>query len=63
MNEELSELYEQRMSGEIATEDEYNRKKEALLEHYYGENGVLRTYADLAQIAVSASAAATQDNW
>jgi hypothetical protein len=51
------------MSGEIATEDEYTRKKEELLEHYYGENGVLRTYADLAQIAVSASAAATQDNW
>ena len=63
MFEELQELNEKRMSGEIATEEEYKQRLTQIQEHYYGENGVLTTYANLAQIAVSASAAAAQDNW
>jgi hypothetical protein len=37
--------------------------KTDLMEHYFGENGVLTTYSHLYNIAVQTDAAATADYW
>ena len=63
MYEELTELSTKYVNGEIESEEEYNRQKEVILEHYLGEGGVLETYSSLYNIAVQADADATAENW
>jgi hypothetical protein len=52
------------LNGEIESEEEYNRRKEEILNHYLNpEDGVLTTYSNLYNIAVQADANATADYW
>ena len=63
MFNELTELETAYLNGEIESKEAYERKKQEITEHYYGENGILRTYSNLYNIAVQANADATADNW
>lgn len=63
MYEELTELQQMFLDGELASEEEYQLRKEEIINHYYGENGILRTYSNLYNIAVQTDAAATADYW
>lgn len=64
MNEELTSLNESWLNGEIATREEYEQKKAAILDHYLDpEHGVLSTYSSLYNIAVRADTQATADYW
>ena len=63
MYNELTELQQAWINGEIASEEEYQRRKDEILNHYLGEGGVLQTYSNLYRIACSADADAVADNW
>ena len=63
MYNELAELQQAYLNGEIATEAEFKARQAEIINHYYGENGVLTTYAHLYNVAVQTDAAATQDYW
>ena len=63
MYNELTELQQAWLNGEIASEEEYERRKEEILNHYLGPEGVLTTYQNLYNIAVRTDADATADNW
>ena len=63
MFDELAELQQMFLEGEIATQEEYERRREAIVQHYYGEGGVLWTYSKLYNVAVQTDAAATADYW
>jgi hypothetical protein len=52
MFDELAELQQMFLDGEIATQEEYERRKEAIVQHYYGEGGILWTYSKLYNVAV-----------
>jgi hypothetical protein len=46
MYDELTALQQAFLDGEIATEEEYERKKEEILYHYLNpEDGILTTYS------------------
>ena len=63
MYNELANLQQMYLDGEIATEEEYKARQAEIINHYYGEDGVLATYANLYNIAVRTDADATNDNW
>ena len=63
MYNQLTELQQAWLNGEIASEEEYERRKEEILNHYLGPDGVLTTYQNLYNIAVRTDADATADNW
>ena len=63
MYNQLTELQQAWLNGEIASEEEYERRKEEILNHYLGPEGVLTTYQNLYNIAVRTDADATADNW
>ncbi len=63
MLQELEALKEAHLSGEVATEEEYNAKKALIMEHYYGPDGILTTYQNLYNVAVRTDADATADYW
>jgi len=63
MYNQLTELQQAWLDGEIASEEEYERRKEEILNHYLGPEGVLTTYQNLYNIAVRTDADATADNW
>ena len=64
MQEELTELDQKWLEGEIATQEEYNRQRKAITDHYFNpEYGVLTQYSSLYNIAVQADASATEDYW
>jgi hypothetical protein len=63
MYNDLTELQQAWLNGEIASEEEYERRKEEILNHYLGPEGVLTTYQNLYNIAVRTDADATADNW
>ena len=58
---ELTELEQAWINGEIASEEEYQRRKDEILNHYLGEGGVLQTYSNLYRVACSADADAVAD--
>lgn len=63
MIDELTQLQQDYLDGNIASEEEYELRKSQILEYYLGQEGVLTTYSKLYNIAVQTDAAATQDNW
>ena len=63
MYEELKQLQQDYLDGNIASEDEYNLRKSQIQEHYLGPEGVLTTYSKLYNIAVQTDANATADYW
>ena len=63
MYNQLTELQQAWLNGEISSEEEYKRRKEEILNHYLGPEGVLTTYQNLYNIAVRTDADATADNW
>ena len=63
MYNELTALQQAWLNGEIASEEEYQRQKDAILNHYLGEGGVLQTYSHLYSIACQTDADAVADNW
>jgi hypothetical protein len=64
MYDELTALQQAFLDGEIATEEEYERRKEEILYHYLNpEDGVLTIYSQLFNVAVRADADATADYW
>jgi hypothetical protein len=63
MFEELTELENAYINGELASDEEYYRRKETIMAHYFGDNGILTTYSKLYNVAVRTDAEATQDNW
>ena len=64
MQEELVELDQRWLEGEIATQEEYNRQREAITDHYFNpEYGVLSTYSKLYNVAIQTDAKATEDYW
>ena len=64
MQEELAELDEKWLNGEIDTIEEYNRQRDAITDHYFNpDTGVLSTYSKLYNIAVQTDANATEDYW
>lgn len=63
MYNQLTELQQAWLNGEISSEEEYERRKEEILNHYLGPEGVLTTYQNLYNIAVRTDADATADNW
>lgn len=63
MYNQLAELQQAYLNGEIATEAEFKARQAEIINHYFGEDGVLTTYSHLYNIAVQTDAAATQDYW
>ena len=63
MYNELTALQEAYLNGEIASEEEYERRKEEILNHYLGPEGILTTCSSLYNIAVRTDADATADYW
>ena len=64
MQEELAELDEKWLNGEIDTIEEYNRQRDAITDHYFNpDTGVLTTYSKLYNVAVQTDANATEDYW
>lgn len=63
MYEELKQLQQDYLDGNIASEEEYERIKEQILNHYLGSDGVLTTYQNLYNVAVRTDANATADYW
>lgn len=63
MYEELKQLQQDYLDGNIASEEEYERIKEQILNHYLGPDGVLTTYQNLYNVAVRTDANATADYW
>ena len=63
MYNQLTELQQAWLNGGISSEEEYERRKEEILNHYLGPEGVLTTYQNLYNIAVRTDADATADNW
>ena len=50
MYNQLTELQQAWLNGEITSEEEYERRKEEILNHYLGPDGVLTTYQNLVHI-------------
>lgn len=64
MYDEMKALQEAYLNGDIATEQEYQARKEALMQHYFGvPDGILTTYSNLYNVAVQTDANATADFW
>lgn len=64
MYNELTNLQQMYLDGQIASEEEYNRRKEEILNHYLNPvDGILSTYSHLFNIAVQTDADATADYW
>ena len=64
MYNELTNLQQIYLDGQIASEEEYNRRKEEILNHYLNPvDGILSTYSHLFNIAVQTDADATADYW
>ena len=64
MYDEMKALQEAYLNGDIATEQEYQARKEALMQHYFGvPDGILTTYSNLYNVAVQTDADATADFW
>ena len=63
MFEELKQLQQDYLDGNIASEEEYELRKSQIQEHYLGPEGVLTTYSKLYNIAVKTDANATADYW
>lgn len=63
MYEELKQLQQDYLDGNIASEEEYELRKSQIQEHYLGPEGVLTTYSKLYNIAVQTDANATADYW
>ena len=63
MYEELKQLQQDYLDGNIASEEEYELRKSQIQEHYLGPEGVLTTYSKLYNIAVQTDADATADYW
>jgi hypothetical protein len=64
MYNELTELQQMYLDGQIASEEEYERRKEEILNHYLNpEDGILSTYSHLYNVAVQTDADATADYW
>ena len=63
MYEELKQLQQDYLDGNIASEEEYELRKSQIQEHYLGPDGVLTTYSKLYNVAVQADADATADYW
>ena len=60
MQDELTALTDAWMQGEIQSEEEYNRRKEEIVQ-FYGEK--LKQYSHLYQTAISADSRAVADAW
>lgn len=63
MYDELKQLQQDYLDGNIASEEEYELRKSQIQEHYLGPEGVLTTYSKLYNIAVQTDANATADYW
>lgn len=63
MYEELKQLQQDYLDGNIASEEEYELRKSQIQEHYLGPEGVLTTYSKLYNVAVQTDADATADYW
>ena len=63
MYEELKQLQQDYLDGNIASEEEYELRKSQIQEHYLGPEGVLTTYSKLYNVAVQTDANATADYW
>ena len=63
MFNDLDELWRLYYEDHAIDEAEYNRRYEEIYKYYYGDNGILATYAHLYNIGVQTDANATADNW
>ena len=63
MYEELKQLQQDYLDGNIASEEEYELRKSQIQEHYLGPEGVLTTYSKLYNVAVQTDVNATADYW
>ena len=64
MYNELTALEQAYLDGDIATKEEYERRKEEILNHYLNPvDGILTTYSNLYNVAVRTDADATADYW
>ena len=63
MYEELKQLQQDYLDGNIASEEEYELRKSQIQDHYLGPEGVLTTYSKLYNVAVQTDANATADYW
>ena len=63
MYEELKQLQQDYLDGNIASEEEYELRKSQIQEHYLGPEGILTTYSKLYNVAVQTDANATADYW
>ena len=63
MFDELDELWSLYYEEGAITKEEYEQRYADLQNHYYGDGGVLSTYAHLYNIGVQTDANATADNW
>ena len=60
MYDELTELQEQWLNGEITTQQEYNEKMQAIQDHYYE---TLKNYSSLYQVAITTDSRVVADAW
>ena len=60
MQDDITALTDAWMQGEIQSEEEYNRRKEEIVQ-FYGEK--LKQYSHLYQVAISADSRAVADAW
>ena len=60
---QLEELRQARLNGEIATDEEYNQRREALDEAYFGDGGILQTYSSIYREACETDNNAVAENW
>ena len=63
MFDELDELWSLYYEEGAITKEEYEKRYADIQNHYYGEGGVLSTYAHLYNVGVQTDANATADNW
>lgn len=63
MYEELADLSDAYLNGELADDEEFYARREEILNHYLGPDGILSTYQYLYNVAVRTDADATADYW
>lgn len=60
MNDEITALSEARMNGDIASEEEYRKQKDAIIAHYYEK---LNNYSHLYQASLGVDGRIIDDAW
>ena len=64
MNDEIAQLEADWLAGRITSQEEFEAKREAIEQHYFGvPDGILTTYSNLYNVAVQTDAQATADFW